>query len=456
MSHLEANFRDSQVCIVGLGYVGLTLATVMAGSGFHVTGVEIRPDVLDLLKSGKPHFFEPGLDGRLKKAIQDGRMEFSSEIPSDCKATVFIVTVGTPLGADGRSRMDPIAAVAAQVAKVLKDGDIVILRSTVKLGTTRRVVLPVLQTSGVPFDLAFCPERTLEGKALVELRQLPQIVGGLNSASAIRASQIFQFLTPTVVRVSDVETAEMVKLIDNANRDIMFAYANEVARGCDALGISAAEVIQTGKLGYPRTNLPMPGPVGGPCLEKDPYILAEGLQELGITPEITLTARRINERQPIEVAGFLGTLSQSIREFPRNPVIALMGLAFKGQPVTDDLRGTMARPSLAALKAEFPSATFRGYDAMVARNAIAGLGLDPCISIEEAMRGANLVLILNNHPDFIAMPLEVLSGLMAKPGLVYDFWNQFSADELSLAEGTGYIALGSHGRGIVPWKNTDD
>jgi UDP-N-acetyl-D-mannosaminuronic acid dehydrogenase len=453
MSHLEPNFCDRHVCIVGLGYVGLTLATVMAGSGFHVTGVENRPDVLDLLKSGIPHFFEPGLGGRLKKAIQDGRIEFSNEIPSNCRATVFIVTVGTPLGTDGRSRMDPIAAVAAQVANALKAGDIVILRSTVKLGTTRSVVLPVLQTSRVPFDLAFCPERTLEGKALIELRQLPQIVGGLNSASAIRASQIFQFLTPTVVRVSDLETAEMVKLIDNANRDIMFAYANEVARGCDALGISAVEVIRAGKLGYPRTNLPMPGPVGGPCLEKDPYILAEGLQEFGISPEITLAARRINERQPIEVAAFLGTLLKGNPEFPENPIISLMGLAFKGQPVTNDLRGTMARPVLAALKAQFPFGTFRGYDGVVARDEIVGLGLEPYSSMEEAMRGANLVIILNNHPDFVAMPLEVLSRLLGKHGLVYDFWNQFSADELSLAEGTGYIALGSHGRGIIPWEN---
>ncbi|OGO28997.1 MAG: UDP-glucose 6-dehydrogenase [Chloroflexi bacterium RBG_16_52_11] len=453
MPHLKDNFRDSHVCIIGLGYVGLTLATVMAGSGFHVTGIEIRPDVLELLRVGKPHFFEPGLEGRLKKAIHDRRMEFFSEIPVGCRATVFIITVGTPLGIDGRSRMDPILVTARQVAKVLKQGDVVILRSTVKLGTTRHFVLPTLQETGMAFDLAFCPERTLEGKALVELRQLPQIVGGLNLASTIRASQIFQFITPTVVRVSDVETAEMVKLIDNANRDIMFAYANEVARGCDALGISAVEVIQAGKLGYSRTNLPMPGPVGGPCLEKDPYILAEGLQELGISPEITLVARHINERQPIEVAAYLSEQTRGLAGFPDEPVISLMGLAFKGQPVTDDLRGTMAKPVLAALKSEFPNGQFRGYDAMVARDEIAKFGLNPCASIEEAMAGAHLVVILNNHPDFLAMPVEVLSGTLAKPGLIYDFWNIFSADELSLADGVGYVALGSHGRGILPGKH---
>jgi UDP-N-acetyl-D-mannosaminuronic acid dehydrogenase len=454
MTHIRENFHDHSVCVIGLGYVGLTLATVMAGSGFHVTGIEMRPDILKLLRTGKPHFFEPGLDGRLNQAIQNGRMEFFSEIPPACQATVFIITVGTPLGPDGRSRMDLIASTARQVAKVLKQDDLVILRSTVKLGTTRRVVLPVLQEAGVKFDLAFCPERTLEGKALVELRQLPQIVGGLTLASTIRASQIFQFLTPTVIRVSDVETAELIKLIDNANRDIMFAYANEVARGCDALGISAVEVIQAGKLGYPRTNLPMPGLVGGPCLEKDPYILAEGLQELGITPEITLTARRINEQQPAEVAAYLAGLSRGLGGFPEEPLISLMGLAFKGQPVTDDLRGTMAKPVLTALRKHFPKGKFRGYDAVVPQAEISKLGLTPCGSIEEAMTGANLVVILNNHPAFMAMPIEALSNKLAKPGLIYDFWNHFTADDLSLAENVGYIALGSHGRGIMPGKNS--
>lgn len=450
MTQFRGNFRDCEICIIGLGYVGLTLATVMAGSGFHVTGIEIRPDVLELLREGKSHFFEPGLEGRLKQAIRDGRISFFSEIPPGCRATVFIITVGTPLGPDGKSRMDSIGAVTDQVARVLKPDDLVVLRSTVKQGTTRKVVLPRLQAAGVQFDLAFCPERTLEGKALIELRQLPQIVGGLNLKSTIRASQVFQFLTPTVVRVSDVETAEFIKLIDNANRDIMFAYANEVARGCDVLGISAAEVIQAGKLGYPRTNLPMPGLVGGPCLEKDPYILAEGLEELGVIPEITLAARHINERQPIEVASYLSDLLNGKADFPAEPVVALMGLAFKGQPATDDLRGTLARPFLSALRQHFPNAKFRGYDAMVARGEICKLGLTPCSSIEEVVTDANLVVILNNHPAFVAMPIEILSGTLARPGLIYDFWNIFSADELSLAQGVGYVALGSHGRGILP------
>ena len=126
---------------------------------------------------------------------------------------------GTPLGPDGHIRIEYIEGVGRQVAGHLKKGDLVVMRSTVKIGTTRKLIYPILKKAGVAFDLAFCPERTLEGKALIELRQLPQIVGGMTLAGAIRASQLFQFLTPTVIRVSDVETAEMIKLIDNTNRE---------------------------------------------------------------------------------------------------------------------------------------------------------------------------------------------------------------------------------------------
>ncbi|MBI3707772.1 MAG: nucleotide sugar dehydrogenase, partial [Proteobacteria bacterium] len=293
-------YADRRVCVLGLGYVGLPLAAVMADAGFDVLGIEIRDAVRERLARGEPHFYEPGLESLLKRVIRQGRLRIARNIPAGCAATVFLVTVGTPLDTQGRARMDMIENVTREVAAHLKAGDLVIMRSTVKLGTTRRLVIPILDSVGVSYDLAFCPERTLEGQALAELRNLPQVVGGATLSANIRASQLFQFLTATVVRVSSLETAEMIKLIDNTQRDVSFAFANEVARMCDAVGIGAMEVIRAGKLGYARTNLPMPGPVGGPCLEKDPYILAEGLAERGITPEITLAARNVNRRQPEE------------------------------------------------------------------------------------------------------------------------------------------------------------
>jgi len=441
-----ACFQDRQVCVLGLGYVGLTLAVAMADVGFKVLGVEIRDEVLTLLNKGEAHFHEPGLQERLRRVIRSGHLQCAKRIPDSWSGSVFIITVGTPLDTQGRSRLDMVQNVAREVAARMNNESLVIMRSTVKLGTTRKVVWPLLATNGKQFDLAFCPERTLEGKALTELRQLPQIVGGMTSQAAVRASQLFQFITPTVVRVSNLETAEMIKLIDNAQRDVAFAYANEVARACDAIGVSAAEVIQAGKLGYPRTNLPMPGPVGGPCLEKDSHILAEGLRDLGVEPEITMAARRTNENQPGEVVAYLRSYTDALSGFSMKPVITLMGIAFKGQPATDDLRGTMARPVFARLRDSYPIAEFRGFDAVASANDIKGFGLSPTSSLQQAFKGASLVLILNNHPVFSAMDIEELAKEMQAPGLIYDFWNCFKTADLHLPVGISYIALGSHGQ----------
>jgi nucleotide sugar dehydrogenase len=441
-------YPDRNVCIVGLGYVGLTLAATMANIGFRVHGVEIRDDVVKQLRSGQPHFHEPGLEDLLGRVIEGGSLAIHSSISPDFEANVFIITVGTPLGPNGRSRLDMIEHAAGEVAVAMRRGALVIMRSTMKLGTTRKVVLPILDRRGIPYDIAFCPERTLEGVALQELRSLPQIVGGGDLSACVRAAQLFQFITPTTVRVHDLETAEMIKLVDNSQRDVHFAFSNEVARMCDAIGISAVDVITAGKLGYPRTNLAMPGPVGGPCLEKDPYILAEGLEPLGMTPEIALAARRLNERQPQEAAAAVQEVIKRMPGFPARPVAAVLGLAFKGRPATDDVRGTMARPILAALRSRFDAVEWRGYDAVVAPATLGEFDLSPCASIEAAMRGAHLVVIANNHPAFSAMPLESLSVGLGQPALIYDFWNHFEARSLRLPGGRAYMALGNHS-GIV-------
>lgn len=449
MSAFPNGFRDREVCVMGLGYVGLTLAVVMADVGFRVHGVEIRPDVVKRVGDGKAHFHEPGLDDRLGRVIKSGRFSATQRIPNSASVTVFVVTVGTPLDAAGNVRVDMITNVVSEIAQHLKDDDIVVMRSTVELGTTRSIVKPILDRAGRRYDLVFCPERTLEGQALQELRELPQIVGGHDRDSRIRAAQIFSFLTPTVVQVSSLETAELIKLIDNAQRDVHFGLSNEVARIADAVGVSAVEVIRAGKLGYARTNLPMPGPVGGPCLEKDPYILANGLKRFTIVPEIIMSARRINERQPGEVVAQLETFCRQLSGFPSAPVITLAGIAFKGRPETDDLRGTMAKPILAELRKVFPAARFRGFDAVVTPSAVQqAFGLDTVGSLREAFAASNLVVIANNHPCFERMALSSVADGMARPGVIFDFWNNFGAASVELPEGVIYTGLGELGRTV--------
>jgi nucleotide sugar dehydrogenase len=441
---LPETLKDHHVCIVGLGYVGLTLAVAMADAGFRVHGVEVSPAVLEQLGTGHAHFSEAGLDAKLAEQIGSGRFTFSTAVsdPAAAAATAFIVTVGTPVGDNKRVRFESMNEVAQGIAAVLKPDDLVVLRSTVMVGTTRTFVKPILDKAGTDYRLAFCPERTLEGRALLELKTLPQVVGGIDVTSTFRASQMFSFLTPSVVRVNDPETAELVKLVNNTQRDYTFAFANEVAAVCDTLGLSAAEVISSGNLGYPRAALPMPGPVGGPCLEKDPYILAQSLERLDFTPSLAIAARLWNEALPERtVAQLAATMEKSGVDGPLR--IAVLGLAFKGRPETDDLRGTLAKPLIDQLKARFPQADLVGWDPIVDHAGIQSLGLLPCGSVQEAFRGTHLLILQNNHPAFETLDLTALSAAMATPALIYDFWNQHDPRTLPLAEGARYAGLGT-------------
>lgn len=431
------------VGIVGLGYVGLTLATALAEVGVKVVGIEKRPEVCDLTNKGKPHFSESGLEEALTRVTRNGNLVARTAFEPGTHCDIYIITVGTPLGKDGKARLDMIEAASAQVAENMLDGGLVILRSTVKIGTARDVVAPVLAKSGKKFDIAMCPERTLEGKAMQELRELPQIVGADSQDVADRASKLFRRLTNTVVQVSSLESAEIVKLIDNTFRDVQFAFANEVARLCDAFGVNAQEVISSGKLGYKRTNVPLPGLVGGPCLEKDPHILFQSAKSRGIELEITRAGRLVNERQPYETIDFVDA-EMARRNIAADAPIALLGMAFKGVPATDDLRGSMSLKVLEAVRAKRPNAQIRAYDPVIETAELAHNVPDVtvCETLEEAVSGAAVVLIANNHPDLGRTAPAELSEKMAENGFIYDYWNHFSNH--SVAElGHSYYAVGN-------------
>lgn len=440
--NLPSNLTDRDVCVLGLGYVGLTLSVAMADRGFHVFGLEIRDDILELLSRGAPHFWEPRLAEKLQRVIADGRFEFSKNLAIPHPASVFLITVGTPLDADGKVRTDMVENAANQVADAMPDGALVILRSTVKLGTTREVVRPVLEKSGKSFDLAVCPERTLEGKALIELGQLPQIIGADDPNVRFRAMQIFSALTPTTIEVSSLEAAELVKLVDNTFRDVTFGFANEVAYLCTKMGLSATEVIQAGKLGYERTNVALPGPVGGPCLEKDPHILVESARAYEVEMAITSAARQTNQIQPERAVAEISSCWSRAPEASDRPRISLLGLAFKGIPPTDDLRGTMARPVFESLKKRFGGAHFSGFDAVVEDQQVRDFGLEPVESLEKAFKGTNIAVILNNHVTFQNMDLVNLASLMAKPAVIYDFWALHLDAAAGLPSGVSYLPIG--------------
>ena len=441
---LPAALVDKNVCIIGLGYVGLTLAVAMSDTGFRVHGIEKQANVLEGLSKNEPHFWEPRLEEKLARVSANGQFTFSEKMDPKIPSSVYIITVGTPLDRDGNARLDMVQNATRQVTEHMQDNALIILRSTVKLGTARNVIEPILKESGKPYQLAFCPERTLEGRALIELHELPQVIGADDPDTRWRCQQLFGQMTPTTVAVTSLETAELVKLVDNTYRDLSFGFANEIAKLCSHVGISASEVIKSGRLGYPRTQVALPGPVGGPCLEKDPHILVESAKQWGVSMPITHAGRNTNENQPLEIATILKRRANMTTAFPDAPVISLLGLAFKGQPATDDLRGTMAMPIYRALKQAFPNGKFRGYDPVAKPEAVEDFfKFSTVSSIDEAFTNANIVMILNNHKSFQEMELVAHGRQMSELGIIYDLWNMHGDVNVDDLNNIQFLALGA-------------
>lgn len=438
MSHYD-------VGVIGLGYVGLTLATVLAEAGYKVIGVEKRPEVVEQTNAGMPHFSETGLPDALSRVVRSGGLVATEQLRPEAFCDTYIITVGTPLSSEGAVRTDMIEAASREVSANMHDGALVILRSTVKVGTARDVVSPILAASGRRFDIAMCPERTLEGQALQELRELPQIVGADDPDVSDRAAAVFRRLTNSIVQVSSPETAEIIKLVDNTYRDVQFAFANEVARLCDAFDVNAHEVISSGKLGYKRTNVPLPGLVGGPCLEKDPHILLQSAHSRGIELEMTAAGRLVNERQPAETVRFIGK-EIAKRNLASPLIICVLGMAFKGIPATDDLRGSMSVKVLDELKKAHPDAEIRLFDPVIPPERLAVTFSDERTfsRVGDAVSGASVVVIANNHPALGRISPRTISEFIVPDGFVFDYWNHFS--HLPTSElGNSYFAVGNSG-----------
>ena len=433
----EYKGKGEKVCIRGLGYVGLTLAVVMAEVGMEVTGVEINPATLSLLQSGKAHFFETGLASSFAMQLKTGRLKVTNDIQAASSCNFFIISVGTPLNEEGVPRFDMVQRAAREIGEVMPEGALVVLRSTVKVGTSRTIVKPILDATGKKFHLAFCPERTVEGRALEELRRLPQVVGGSSERDVWKATELFQRITPTTIRVSRLEAAELIKLLDNSYRDLFFSFGNEVALVCDTLSLDAMEVITAANTGYERTNIARPGLVGGPCLEKDPHILAYSLAPYNATAQLISSGRALNESLPEYIAKCIA----SAGTLPKAAKIVLCGLAFKGRPETDDMRGTPAKYVLKALKSAYPNATFYGQDFAASDDAIRAFGVEP-VGIKDAFAGKDLVIVTNNNAKYESVQLDVLMETMRKPGIVFDCWNVLPVSVFATPDGVEFLSLG--------------
>ena len=431
--------RPLKVCVVGTGHIGLPLAAVLADAGFEVTGYDTNDDFVSLVNTtGAAGFREEGLDELLARHLHQ-RLTLTSTPPAG--QDVYIITVGTPLETGNpRPNLDRIRVAVQRLAVGFGPNPLVILRSTVSIGTTRNIVLPEILRHTQRFGLAFCPERTIEGKAIPEMRSLPQVVGGLDEESAERAEAIFRLITPKLVRVSSLEAAEMIKLINNTYRDLTFAFANEVALIAERMGLSAPEMIHAANVDYPRSNVAQPGFVGGPCLEKDALILIDSLRKIDFRPKVIEEARKINQALPDHVATRIIQELRGLRRSSAHAKILITGFAFKGRPATEDVRGSAAIPLMQRLQSS--RIEVWGHDFVTPEKVIADLGARTC-TLEEGFENADGVIIMNNHPGYQSAGIPELARRLHPPALLFDSWGLFTPQQFRGVSGLHYGTLGA-------------
>ncbi|WP_431896131.1 nucleotide sugar dehydrogenase [Micromonospora haikouensis] len=423
-----------RIGVVGLGYVGVTLAAALADKGYEVHGVDTQPAVRESLRAGRPHIFEPGIAEVLRRHV--GRSFFVAEsLPADLDAVVLCVS--TPVDpASHQARLENLAAAAEAVAARCRPQTLVVVRSTVPVGTSRRVVLPPLVAAwGDDVRLVMAPERTIQGQALRELVELPQVIGGRDVASLEAGREFLGGLARQVVPVSSLEAAELVKLANNCHTDLIYSYGNEVALIAETHGLDPLEVVRAANLDYPRPDLSRPGYVGGGCLSKDPYLMIASSGQR--PPFLVGAARRLNEHLPAHVAGRVVELLRQEVGDVRGARLAVLGWAYKGWPPTDDMRGTPVTTMLPILAQA--GLVVLGHDPMVTDDVIRQHGGLPT-SLDKAFAEADAVLVLNDHPDYRAVPV---GALLAGTGvrLVFDSWRIM--DEAAVrAAGVSYAGIG--------------
>lgn len=431
--------------VIGLGYVGLTMAVVMADAGFLVTGVEVDETRFKMLNEGISYIHEVGLQDLLNEQINKNFF-VSKDFPPE--GDVYIISVGTPIETNRDGKKVPIMtfleSACLNIGKNLKRGNLVILRSTVPIGTCRNFVKVKLEQisglkCGFDFHLSFAPERTAEGKALKELRNLPQIIGGFNNDSLEATAAIFRDITPTIVKVESLEAAEMAKLINNTFRDYIFAYSNQIAKIASQFNIDVFGVIKAANEGYIRDPIPLPSPgVGGPCLTKDPYIFATVAEEYNFNAEIFTKGRAINESMHHHV--FM-QVRKKLSELGKNLVnsnILVAGLAFKGYPETGDIRNSSSVDI--ALLFKDSGANVYAYDSVAIKSEIEEYGLLPT-SIPDGFKNMDVVLFLNNHKSFEKLNVFDMVRIMNKNPIIYDGWNLFRPDDIISSTPSVYIGL---------------
>ena len=384
--------KNKTICVVGLGYIGLPTAALLASSGYQVVGIDVSTHAVETINQGLIHIVEPDLDAYVRSAVSAGRLKaFTTPQAAD----IYMICVPTPFHeGEGipQPNIDFVLAATRSIASYVKAGDMVILESTSPVGTTQKMS-EILSDAGVDVStifMAYCPERVLPGKIMMELVENDRVVGGLTPEATQQVSSFYRTFVRGAVLETEAKTAEMCKLTENSFRDVNISFANELSMICAKDGINVWNLIQLANR-HPRVNILQPGAgVGGHCIAVDPWFIVARDPE---NAQLIRTAREVNNRKTgwvidqIKIAAADATAKTG-----RKAKIACLGLAFK--PDIDDLRESPAAHIAQALLAQ-------GYDLVAVEPNIEEDSRFTLVELSEALSSADVLAVLVKHRQFI-------------------------------------------------------
>ncbi|KJL03532.1 nucleotide sugar dehydrogenase [Priestia aryabhattai] len=417
-----------KLCIVGLGYIGLPTAVMFANHGLYVHGVDVNEKAVELIKNKQLHIEENGLQERLESAVDNGHFTVGTTAE---EADIFIIAVPSPINEDKTANLNYVREATKSIVPYVRKGNLVILESTVPPRTVEDVMLPVLRETGLELGselfVSHSPERVIPGKVFEELVNNDRIVGGINEESSRLTVELYKTFVKGNIHVTDATTAEMVKVIENTYRDVNIAFANELAKISEKIGVNAWEAIKLANY-HPRVNIHLPGPgVGGHCIAVDPWFLTELQPELA---KIISLSRHTNDSMPEYTA--LKTKSLLDEKGIQHGRVAVLGLAFKGN--IDDMRESPSTDVLHHL--EKLGVDYTAFDPHIKENKIER----QTQSLDEAVAHADVILILTDHNEFKELlPSSVENHMRTK--IIFDTKNCIQRDQWKAA-GFDVVLLG--------------
>jgi UDP-N-acetyl-D-mannosaminuronic acid dehydrogenase len=403
-----------KICIIGLGYIGLPTASMLANNGYQILGVDINDNVVEKLNSGRLHIEEPDLEATFLRAFKNKKIRVSKNVE---ESDIFIITVPTPLTSDRRAELKYVSDASMEVARHIKKKNLVILESTSPPGTTEGLVGDIIfkntnLLAGRDYYLAFCPERVLPGKIIYELVNNKRIIGGIDRSSAEKAKEVYSRFVKSDILLTDLKTAEFVKLVENTYRDVNLAFSNELSLICGDYGINIWEVIRFANM-HPRVNILNPGPgVGGHCIPVDPWFL---IQNINREDTLIEKCRNINDNMPVVVAERIVSLLKGIGK----PKVSLFGAAYK-----ENIGDTRESPALAVIRElEKRNIDFSIYDPLAENFKY------PISSLDDCIEDSDMIVLLVGHDIYKNIDFKKLSKLIRNK-MIFDTRNFFNPEDV--------------------------